>query len=224
MVQGGAPEDAARAMEAICQRYWYPIYAFLRRRGHAPHDAEDFTQSFFAELISEDALQAVRRERGTLRSYLLGMLQRLLADHTRHHAARKRNGGRAAISLEELTAEERYRQEPKDTRDPEWLFARAWAQEVFAGVRAKMAEAFTAAGRAEVFEALLPFLTCDEAPPSQREIAEKLGASENAVGILVFRLRQTFRELLQAEIAATVLSPEEIPAELAWFQQMLTAE
>src|SRR4051812_18417662 len=86
MVQSGAAEDAAGAMEALCGRYWYPIYAYLRRKGHGQHDAEDFTQAFFAELISEDALQAVRRERGTLRSYLLGVLQRLLADDARHRA------------------------------------------------------------------------------------------------------------------------------------------
>jgi RNA polymerase sigma-70 factor (ECF subfamily) len=222
MVQSGAPEDAAKAMEAICQRYWYPIYVYLRRKGHSPHDAEDFTQAFFVELISEDALQTVRRERGSLRSYLLGVLLRLLSDHARYHAAQKRSSGQPVISLEELCAEDRYGREPQDTRDPEWLFARAWAQEVFAGVRAKMREAFAASGRAEVFETLLPFLTCEDPAPSQREIAQKLGASENAAGILVFRLRQTFRELLHEEIAATVLNPEEIPAEMAWFQKMLS--
>jgi RNA polymerase sigma-70 factor (ECF subfamily) len=221
VVQGGAPEDAVKAMETICQRYWYPIYAYLRRKGHAPQDAEDFTQGFFEELISEDALQAVRRERGTLRSFLLGVLQRLLVDHARRQGAWKRGSGLVHLSLEELCAEERYGREPQDNRDPERLFAQAWAHEVFADVRAKLREAFTVAGRAEVFETLLPFLTCDAPAPSQREIAQKLGASENAAGILVFRLRQSFRELLHEEIAATVLSPDEIPAEMAWFQQML---
>lgn len=221
-VQNGAPADAAKAMEAICQRYWYPIYAYLRRKGFGPHDAEDLTQAFFVELISEETLQAARRERGTLRSYLLGVLQRILADHARYRAARKRSSDLPVISLEELHAEDRYGSEPQDTRDPEWLFARAWAEEVFAGVRGKMREAFTAAGKAEVFETLLPFMTCEDPAPSQREIASKLGATENAAGILVFRLRQTFRELLQEEIAATVLDPEEIPAEMAWFQKMLS--
>jgi RNA polymerase sigma-70 factor (ECF subfamily) len=223
VVQNGPGDDAARAMEAICQRYWYPIYAYLRRKGHSPHDAEDFTQSFFAELITEDALQAVRRERGTLRSYMLGVLQRILADHARFHRAQKRGSGRAPVSLDELEAEARYAREPQDTHDPEWLFARAWAEEVFAGVREKLREAFAAAGRGEVFEVLLPFLTCDAPAPSQRELAQKLGASENAAGLLVFRLRQSFREVLREEIAATVLTAEEIPAELAWFQKMLGA-
>jgi RNA polymerase sigma factor (sigma-70 family) len=224
LVQTGPAEDAARAMESICQRYWYPIYVFLRRKGYSQHDAEDLTQVFFAELLTEDALHTVRSERGSLRSYLLGVLQRILADHVRHHRAQKRGSEGRTISLEELRAEDRYGREPQDRRDPEQLFARAWAQQVFAGVRVKMGEAFAAAGRAEVFETLLPFLTCDGPPPSQREIAEKLGASENAVGILVFRLRQTFRELLHEEIAATVLTPEEIPAEMTWLLKMLSNE
>jgi RNA polymerase sigma-70 factor (ECF subfamily) len=222
LVQGGPPEEAARALESICQRYWYPIYAYLRRKGYPPHDAEDFTQGFFQELISENALHAARRERGTLRSFFLGVLQRLLADQARQRGALKRGGGRPPISLEELCAEERYAREPRDERDPERLFAQAWAREVFASVREKMREAFATAGRGQVFETLLPFLTCDDEPPSQREIAQRLGGSENAAGILVHRLRQSFRELLHEEIAATVLDPGEIPAELAWLQKMLT--
>jgi RNA polymerase sigma-70 factor (ECF subfamily) len=221
MVQRGTVEEAARGLEAICRLYWYPIYAYLRRKGLSAHDAEDFTQELFQELISEDALQAVRQERGSLRGYLLGVLQRLLADEARHRAAHKRNPGLPLLSLDEISEEQRYGREPQDTQDPEKLFSQAWAQEVFAAVRGRLGEAFAEAGRSAVFETLLPFLTCEEPPPSQREIAEKLGVSENAAGILVFRLRQTFRELLREEIAATVLSPEEIPAEMAWFRSML---
>jgi RNA polymerase sigma-70 factor (ECF subfamily) len=224
MVRSGTSEDAAKAMESICRRYWYPIYAYLRRKGHPPQDAEDFTQTLFGELIAEESLQKVCRERGTLRSYLLGVLQRLLSDHLRFQCAKKRGSGKPAISLEELSLEERYEREPKDTRDPEWLFARAWASEVFARVRSRMGEAFAASGRAEVFETLLPFLTCEDPPPSQREIAQKLGATENAAGILVYRLRQTFRELLHEEIAATVLDREEIPSEIMWLRKMLSGE
>src|SRR4051812_13768387 len=101
-VQYGTPADVDGAMQAICQRYWYPIYAFLRRKGHPAHDAEDLTQSFFVELISAQALEAVRRERGTLRSYLLGVLQRLLVDQARFQRAQKRGSGQAPVSLDEL--------------------------------------------------------------------------------------------------------------------------
>jgi RNA polymerase sigma-70 factor (ECF subfamily) len=223
MIQRGTVKEAASGLQEICRLYWYPIYAYLRRKGFSAHDAEDFTQEFFQELISEDALLTVRKERGSLRGYLLGVLQRLLADDARHRTAQRRNPGLPLISLDELAAEDRYGREPQDVRDPEKLFAQAWAHEVFAAVRGRLGEAFAEAGRSKVFETLLPFLTCEEPPPSQREIAEKLGVSENAAGILVFRLRQTFRELLREEIATTVLSTEEIPAEMAWFQSMLSS-
>jgi RNA polymerase sigma factor (sigma-70 family) len=221
-VQSGAPEDAAKAMEAICQRYWYPIYAFLRRSGHTQHDAEDLTQAFFERLVSEEAIQAVRREQGKLRSYLLGVLKRLLADQYRRDSTQKRGGQVVRLSFDEMAAEERYRFEPQDTRDPEWLFAHAWARELFTSVQVKLRDAFAAAGRAEAFEVLLPFVTCETPAPSQREIARKLGASETAAGVLVFRLREKFRALLQEAITDTVLTPEDVPGEMKWLRSMLT--
>ncbi len=223
IVQGGSPEDAAKALEAICAHYWYPIYAFLRRSGHGQQDAEDLTQAFFARLVSEEAIHAVRREQGKLRSYLLGVLKRVLADHLRHGSAEKRGGGKTHVSFDQMAAEERYAHEPQDTRDPEWLFTRAWAQELFASVREKLRAAFTETGRAEAFEALLPFVTCDTAPPSQRELAAKLGTSTTAAGVMIFRLREKFRALLREAVSDTVLTPEEVPAEMAWLQSMLSA-
>ncbi len=222
VVQGGSPEDAAKAMEAICAGYWYPIYAFLRRSGHGLHDAEDLTQAFFARIISEEAMQTVRREHGKLRSYLLGVLKRVLADHLRHALAEKRGGGRPHVSFDQMAAEERYAHEPQDTRDPEWLFTRAWAHEIFSGVQQRLRIAFTETGRAEAFEALLPFITCDTEPPSQRDVAEKLGKTEVAAGVMIHRLREKFRTLLREEVANTVLTPEEIPGEMAWLQEMLS--
>ena len=121
-----------------------------------------------------------------------------------------------------MAAEERYRIEPQDTRDPEWLFSHAWARELFTSVQVKLRDAFAAAGRAEAFEVLLPFVTCDTPAPSQREIAQRLGASETAAGVLVFRLREKFRALLSEAIADTVLTPEDVPAEMAWLRSMLT--
>lgn len=224
IVQGGTPEDAVRAMEALCARYWYPIYAFLRRSGRGQQDAEDLTQEFFARLVSEDAIAAARREQGRLRSYLLGVLKRVIADHLRHDAAQKRGGGKTHVSFDGMEAEERYRHEPQDTRDAEWLFTRAWAHELFASVQEKLRETFAATGRAEMFEALLPFVTCDDEPPSQRELGQKLGMSATAAGVAVFRLREKFRALLREAVADTVLTPEEVPAEMAWLQAMLSAK
>jgi len=221
VVQGGSPEDAAKALETICSRYWYPIYAFLRRSGYGQQDAEDLTQAFFERLIGEEAIQTVRREQGKLRSYLLGVLKRVLADHLRHGLADKRGGGKAHVSFDQMEAEERYAHEPQDTRDPEWLFTRAWAHELFSSVQQKLRTAFIETGRAEAFDALLPFIACDAAAPSQRELAEKLGKSETAAGTMIHRLREKFRTLLREEVSKTVLRPEEIPSEMAWLQEML---
>ncbi len=220
-VQQGSAVDAARAMETLCKGYWYPIYAFLRRSGHSAHNAEDLTQAFFQRLIADDSILAARREAGKLRSYLLGVLKRLLSDQIRHETAQKRGGSEAHISFDEMEAEERYAQEPKDIRDPEWIFTHAWAHDLLAGVRDKLREAFSATGRAGVFDVLLPFLMWDNEPPSHKEIAMKLGSSETATRILIHRLRTKFRDLLRDEVARTVLTAEEIPGELAWLQSVL---
>jgi RNA polymerase sigma factor (sigma-70 family) len=220
-VQGGSAADAAKAMEQLCKGYWYPIYAYLRRSGLSTEDAEDLTQAFFHRLITDDAIQSVRQEVGKLRSYLLGVLKRLMSDHTRHHAAQKRGGGILHISFDEMDAEERYAREPQDTRDPEWIFTHAWAHELLAGVREKLRDAFSATGRAGVFDVLLPFLMWDNEPPSHKEIAKQLGSSETATRILIHRLRSKFRDLLREEVARTVLTPQEIPNELAWLQSVL---
>lgn len=216
--QDGSKEEA---VEQICQRYWYPIYAFLRRSGRSEQDAEDLTQTLFEQLIKKDAIQFMAQEKGKLRSYLLGCLKRLLSKDTRFHAAAKRGGGQKPVSFDEMEAEERYRLEPRDTRDPEWLFANAWARDLLATVRERLREAFEVSGRAEVFETLLPFLMWDEEPPSHREIAEKLGKSESASRLTLMRLRAKFRQLLEEELACTVLNEEEIADEVAWLRSAL---
>lgn len=220
-VQEGSPDVAARAMEALCNRYWYPIYAFLRRSGRSAHDAEDLTQAFFEKLITEDAIRCARQDVGKLRSFLLGVLKRLISDQVRHQRAQKRGGGAAHVSFDEMEAEERYAREPQDTRDPEWLFSHAWANELLTGVRDKLRDAFVSTGRGGTFDLLLPFLLWENEPPSHAEISGKLGSSEAATRILIFRLRTKFRDLLREEVARTVMTPEEIPGELAWLQSVL---
>lgn len=220
-VQSGTAEEAARAMEELCKSYWYPIYAFLRRTGRSAPDAEDLTQEFFHKLVTTDALQSATPEAGKLRSWLLAVLKRMLSDDARHHATQKRGGGIAHVSFDEMGAEERYALEPQDNRDPEWLFTRTWAHELLAGVREELRVAHAAAGRPEVFSLLLPFLILDKDPPSHREIAQKIGSSEAGARILIHRLRVKFRGLLQNEVARTVLTPEEIPGEMAWLQGVL---
>lgn len=220
-VQGDSAEAASKAMESLCQRYWYPIYAFLRRSGRSAHDAEDLTQAFFEKVIAEDTIKDVRENESKLRSFLLGVLKRMLSNHQRDARTQKRGGGKVTVSFDELEAEERYALEPPDMRDPEWLFTHTWANELIGSVREKLRAAFSATGRAETFELLLPFLMWDNDPPSHKDIARRLGSSEAATRILIFRLRTKFRDLLREEVACTVLSPDEVNTELAWLQKVL---
>ena len=217
--QGGAVRQAA--LEELCALYWYPVYAFLRRRGYPQHDAEDLTQGFFVKLLSDETFDAAQSDKGRLRTFLLCSLDCHLADQQRRQGALKRGGGRQVISFEELHAEERYALEPQDRRDPEWLFTQAWAHLLIDSVRGKMRETFAETGREGVFESLLPFLLGDDAPPSYREVAAKLEASETAVRLLVFRARAKFRELLRDEVARTVLAPEDVPGEMEWLKSVL---
>ena len=219
--EGGAVRQAA--LEELCVLYWYPIYAFLRRRGHAQHDAEDLTQGFFAKLLGDKTFDAAQADKGRLRTFLLCSLDRHLVDQQRHEGRLKRGGGKQIIAFEELHAEERYALEPQDHRDPEWLFTHAWAQLLLDGVRDKLRESFAETGRAEVFTTLLPFLLMEDAPPSYREVARTLDSSETAVRLLVFRMRVKFRDLLREEIARTVGAPEEVAGEMEWLKSVLVA-
>ena len=220
--QGGELKRAA--LEELCGLYWYPIYAFVRRRGHNQHDAEDMTQGFFLKLLTDDSFEAADRDKGRLRTWLLHALNRHMADQYRHQSAQKRGGGQPKIAFEDLNAEERYQNEPRDKRDPEWLFAQSWARLLIDSVQARMRATFTETGRAGVFETLLPFLLWDEHPPAYREVTEKLEASETAVRLLVFRMRANFRELLREEIARTVLAPQDVAGELEWLKSVLVAK
>lgn len=220
-VQGANAQEAAQAMEFLCQRYWYPIYAFLRRSGYDPHDAEDQTQAFFERLITEEVMQSARQGQGKLRSFLLGVLKRHLSrTHTRD-TAQKRGGGVIHVSFDEMEAEERYACEPKDTRDPEWHFNHAWAKELLDSVLKKLRSVLAASGRDKMFDTLLPYLMWDAEPPSHAEIAKQLGITEAGASVLIFRLRRSFRDLLHKEVATTVLNRSEIPGELEWLQSVL---
>ncbi len=217
--EGGAVRQAA--LEELCRLYWYPIYAFLRRRGYPQHDAEDFTQGFFLKLLADESLSAVDAGKGRLRSYLLQHLKRHLADQKRFDGALKRGGGVNPISFEALRAEERYSHEPQDERDPERIFTLAWANELLAGVRDKLRADFEAAKRPEAFDVLLPFLLLDDDPPTYGEVAAQLRATEISVRLMVHRLRAKFRELLREEIARTVESPAEAAGEMEWLKGVL---
>jgi len=221
IVQGTDKKRAAMALEDICARYWYPIYAFLRRTGHNAEDAEDLTQTLFQRLVADESLQAVQQERGRLRSFLIGMVKRLISKQQRHDNADKRGGGITVLSLDETQADDRYAHEPADLRDPERLYDRAWAMQLLDSVRVKLRESFEKNGRSYDYETFEPYLDWDDTPAPYTELAQRLNSKEPAVRVLVHRLRKKFRDLLEAEVSKTVVNTEDIAEELAWMREVL---
>ena len=205
---------ARNALEKLCRTYWPPIYAFVRRQGNTPHDAQDLTQEFFARLLQNHYLGDVDRTKGRFRSFLLASLKHFLANEWDRANAQKRGGGQVLIPIDIKSAETSCGFEPADTMTAEKMFERRWALTLLELVLRRLREDFARDGKEKLFEQLKPTLT--EASRSVRyaEIAARLGMSEGAVKVAVHRLRQRYRELLRAEIADTVASPGEIDDEI----------
>ena len=198
---------ARRALEELCQAYWYPLYAYVRRRGYGAHEAEDLTQDFFARLLAKNYLADVEREKGKFRSFLLASLKHFLANEWDRAHAQKRGGVQTILSLD---AETRYRAEPADELTADKLLDRQWALALLDQVLTRL-EVET---DAKQFATLKRFLTADKDKIPYSEAAGKLGTSEGAVKVAVHRLRKRYRLLLREEIAHTVASPAEIDEEI----------
>ncbi len=211
--QGESPA-AQEALEKLCRIYWRPIYAFLRRQGFPPEEAEDITQGFFAQLLERRSLDAVRKEKGRLRSYLLGALKYFVVDEQRRAMAVKRGKGQRLIPLEELRADERIDMEPSDPMTAEMIYERRWALTVLERVLSRLKDEYRAAGNAALFDALKELLPDEPGSPSQAQIAARLGMTENAVRQAFHRFRQRYQSLLREEIANTVATPGDIEDEL----------
>jgi RNA polymerase sigma-70 factor (ECF subfamily) len=205
---------ATAALERLCRTYWYPIYAFVRRRGFGPHDAEDLTQGFFAFLLEKETLKKVDRAKGKFRTFLLAALTNFLANEHDKRQTLKRGGRREIVSLDETVAEGRYLREPVESLTPEKLFERRWANVLVEQVLARLKEEYAASGKADVFAKLEPALTRDTGAGAYAEWVKELGMSEGAVKVALHRLRRRFGEVLRSEIAHTVSSPEEIDDEI----------
>jgi len=217
VVAAGRPTDsthARAALEQLCQTYWYPLYAFVRRQGHAPHDAQDLTQEFFARLLERNALGAADRERGRFRSFLLATLKNFLRDEWDKLRAQKRGGGQNLISLDAGDAESRYALEPVNTLTADRIFERRWAMLLLDRAVERLRTEHQAAGKLAQFEALKASLAGARESQPYSELAAQLGQSEGAVKVAVHRLRQRYREVIRAEIAETVASEAEVEAEL----------
>ena len=211
--QGESPA-AQEALEKLCRTYWRPIFAFLRRQGFRPEEAEDITQGFFVQLLERRKFSALRKEKGRLRSFLLGALKYFLADEQRRAMAIKRGKGQRLISLEELRADERLDMEPSDPMTAEMIYERRWALTVLERVLSRLKDEYVAAGNAALFDALKELLPDEPGAPSQAEIAARLGMTENAIRQAFYRFRQRYQSLLREEIANTVATPGDIEDEL----------
>jgi RNA polymerase sigma-70 factor (ECF subfamily) len=222
---GGAGESPAaqEALEKLCRTYWRPIFAFLRRQQIPPTEAEDITQGFFAQLLERRSLDAVRKEKGRLRSYLLGALKYFLADEQRRVMAIKRGRGQRLISLDELRAEQPIEVEPADPITAEMIYERRWALTVLERVLSRLKDEYLAADNAVLFDSLKELLPDEPGSVSQAEIAARLGMTENAVRQAFYRFRQRYQLLLREEIANTVATPGDIEDELRHLIAVLEA-
>ena len=201
------------ALAKLCRAYWYPLYAFIRRRGHSPHDAQDLTQEFFYRLLDKRYLSAVDHRKGRFRTFLLAALEHFLANEWRRSQTQRRGGGQQIISVDD-SAEQRYAQEPATELSPERIYEQRWTLAFLEQVLGKLRAEFIEAGKGATFEALKMFLTGDRAPTGYAHLAVSLGTTEAALKMAVSRMRQRYAELLRQEIANTVSSPDEVEDEL----------
>jgi len=210
----GETSERSAALDTLCRAYWYPLYAYVRRRGYDAAAAQDMTQEFFARLLEKDYLQAVDPAKGKFRSFLLAALAHFLANEWRRATAQKRGGSFKFISLDDTSAEQQYLQAPAAGLTPEKFFEQQWATTLLDQAISRLREEFVSGGRGALFDELKIFLTGEKPPGRYAELALKLQTTEAALKMTVSRMRQRYGELLRAEIAHTVSGPREVEEEL----------
>jgi RNA polymerase sigma-70 factor (ECF subfamily) len=209
-----AAPEARAALEALCRDYWYPLYAFVRRKGHDPETAQDLVQGLFAHLLERHDLRGLEPERGRFRSFLMACCTHYLARYHERERAARRGGGRVAIPIDALTAESRFGSELSHDLTAEWLFERRWALTLLDHVRDSLDAEMGRSNKRMLYHRLRPALLGHEAVPSYQGIAHELGLTVGAVKMAAHRLRMRYRERLREEIARTVADPAEIDAEI----------
>jgi RNA polymerase sigma-70 factor (ECF subfamily) len=220
----GSEDSAARsALAKLCETYWYPLYAYVRRRGATPDDARDLTQGFFTFLIERRDFDSLRKERGPFRAFLLASLQHYLANDFARRTALKRGGGTLPLSLEFDGAEGRYQFEPADKETPQTLFERRWALTVIEKALAQVRREWEVAAKTAEFEALKSCLLGGAPAGGYAAVAKDISSTEGAVRVAVHRLRRKFQKRLREEIAETVADPSEIDDEIRYLLRALDA-
>lgn len=205
---------ANEALEHLCQCYWYPLYAYVRRRGYNPEDAQDLTQEFFARLLEKHSLADVDRAKGKFRSFLLASLNHFLANEWDRANAAKRGGGQPLISWDEEDAEIKYARESAPDHSPEQIFERQWALAVMERGLARLRSEFAASGKQRQFELLETFLATETSDGAYDPVAARLDVPVGTVGVMVYRMRQRYRDLVRAELANTVANPADLADEM----------
>jgi DNA-directed RNA polymerase specialized sigma24 family protein len=222
LAAGHATEATARrALEQLCRAYWYPLYAYVRRRGFGPDEAQDLTQSFFQRLIEKQVLALADRHRGKFRSFLLGSLNNFLANEWDKSQRLKRGGAVSILSLDAVPAEERYQLEPVDNATPEVLYERRWAQAVLEQAVGRMEAEYERNGQGARFAVLKDFLMGDSGKVSYDAAAQRLNLTVSALTSAVHRLRGRFRDVFREEIAHTVATPIEVDEEIQHLMAVL---
>jgi RNA polymerase sigma-70 factor (ECF subfamily) len=212
---GQEGEASPAALADLCQAYWYPLYAFLRRRGNKAEDARDLTQGFFAALLEKGYLANADPDRGRFRSFLLTAVSRFAAKEHDRAMTQKRGGDQTVLSLDFGDGERRYQCEPIDDWTPERIFERRWALTLLDRTLSRLREDYSTGERQMLFDSLKVFLTGESGAPPLRQIAEQLHITEGAVKVAIHRLRQRYRELLRAEIAQTIVTKDDVDDEMA---------
>ena len=218
--QTGSPRSS-ESLEILCRTYWYPLYAFVRREGYSPHDAEDMLQESFARSLAKHFLGEVNQAKGRFRSFLLAALRHFLSDQRDRARTVKRGGGAVHISLDAQGAEEGYRLEPVDRMDAERILERQWAMTLLGRALSRLRDESVAAGKADAFERLKDFVAGDR-DVSCGQAAAQMGLTESAVKAMLHRWRQRYRALVREEVAHTVADPGEIDAEIRHLIAMLS--
>jgi DNA-directed RNA polymerase specialized sigma24 family protein len=215
--------EARRALEDICGGYWLPIYAFIRRTGVRPAEAEELTQEFLMRMVEGEFLASADRERGKLRTFLLACVKHFLSGHRRAANRLKRGGGQAPVSIDQAIAEHGYAAEPADDLTPDALFERRWAKSLMNQVMESLAIRMEREGKKELYDALLPFTHLDAKPASIAEAAGKLGMNEAAVKMAISRLRQRLRDRLRETVAETLGPDDDLEEEMLHLRSLLAA-
>ena len=218
----GECQKAEAALERLCRAYWYPLYAFVRRLGHASDDAQDLTQAFFVHLLESELVSKAQPEKGKFRSFLLVSLKNFIASERNRAQAQKRGGGQTIISLDEQTAEGLFANEPQEEADPEMLYERSWALTVLEQALDLLEREYAESNKRTEFDQLRVFLLGEKVSLTYATVAESLGTSEGAVKMMVQRLRRRYRECLRSVVANTVSTASEIDEELRHLIQILS--